>query len=391
MALVDDPKWRHFRQQMSIAGRVAYFEHAAMSPFPAPTQQAIGRWLVEASEEAEGVWRRWQLRLQEVRATAAGMIGALPQEIALIHSTTEGISMVAEGLSWREGDNVVIPADEFPANQYPWMHLASRGVETRRVTSEAGKIDLNRLEAACDKRTRIVALSWVGYLSGWRTDLAAAAEIAHRHGALLCVDAIQGLGVFPVDVQQANIDFLTAGAQKWLMGPEAAGLLYIRREHLEKLRPLVVGSNSMVHSREYDHIEIRMKDSAERHEGGAANSVGFIGLGASLDLLVSLGLDAIGQRVLEITGECCRRLTAMGAEIFSRRDEPQHCSGIVSFSLPGFDVNALRRLCKARKVAVSQRVGYLRLSPHAYINDEDIDALIAAIEEGKRAAKPQAC
>jgi selenocysteine lyase/cysteine desulfurase len=387
MALVDDPQWRHFRQQMSIAGRMAYFEHAAMSPLPLPTQEAMSRWLVEAAAEAAPVWGRWERRLQEVRATAAAMIGASQDELALIHSTTVGVAMVAEGFPWREGDNVVIPADEFPANQYPWLHLAARGVETRRVESENGMIDLNRLEAACDDRTRIVALSWVGYLSGWRADLAAAAEIAHRRRALLFVDAIQGLGVFPIDVQKENIDFLAAGGQKWQMGPEATGIMYIRQEHLDLLRPMVVGSNSMVHNRDYSRIEIQMKPSAARHEGGAANSVGFVALGASLDLLTSLGYDAIGRRVLEITNECCRRLTAVGAEIFSRRDQPKNCSGIVSFTVPGCDANVLRKACKERKVAISLRVGYLRISPHAYINDEDIDALIEGIEEGKKLCK----
>jgi cysteine desulfurase/selenocysteine lyase len=388
MALLEDPKWRQFRQQMPIAGRMAYFEHAAMAPLAVTTREAIGRWLVEATEEAAPAWGRWERRLQEVRAVAAGLIGASLDEIALIHSTTVGVAMVAEGFPWREGDNIVIPADEFPANQYPWLHLASRGVEIRRVESPDGTIDLNRLEAACDSRTRIVALSWVGYLSGWRTELAAAVEMAHRRGALLFVDAIQGLGALPVDVQQAKIDFLAAGGQKWLMGPEATGLLYIRRDHLDLLRPLVLGSNSMVHNRDYSRIEIQMKNSAARHEGGAANSVGFIGLGASLDLLTSLGSEAIGRRILEITDECCRRLTAIGAEIFSRRDRPEHCSGIVSFTLPGCDLNVIRRVCKERKVAVSLRVGYLRISPHAYNNDEDIDALMGAIEEGKKTSNP---
>jgi selenocysteine lyase/cysteine desulfurase len=154
--------------------------------------------------------------------------------------------LVAEGFPWQSGDNVVVPADEFPTNQYPWMNLASRGVETRQVPVEGGRIDLNRLEAACDTHTRIVALSWVGFLSGWRTDLKAAAEMAHRRGALLFVDAIQGLGAFPIDVQTTGIDFLAAGAQKWLLGPEGVGLFYLRRDHLPTLRPLGVGAHSVL-------------------------------------------------------------------------------------------------------------------------------------------------
>ena len=168
---------------------------------------------------------------------AAQMIGATPEEIALVRSTTVGVNLVAEGFPWQPGDNVVVPGDEFPANLYPWMNLESRSVEARRVPSDGLQIDLNRLDEACDNRTRIVALSWVGYASGWRTDLAAAAEIAHRHGALLFVDAIQGLGAFPIDVRKSGVDFLASGGQKWLLGPEAAGLFYLRRELIERLHP----------------------------------------------------------------------------------------------------------------------------------------------------------
>src|SRR5262249_54957334 len=148
---------------------------------------------------------------------------------------------------WKEGDNVVIPTDEFPTNQYPWMNLASRGVECRRVPMIDGRIDLNRLESACDDRTRIVSLSWVGFLSGWRADLAAAAAIAHSRGALLFADVIQGMGAFPLDVRATDIDFFAADGHKWMLGPEGAGFAYIRREHLTKLRPFGLSWNSVVH------------------------------------------------------------------------------------------------------------------------------------------------
>src|SRR5215471_18215999 len=193
-SLPANPRWTELRSQMPIAGKWAYFDHAAVSPLAGPARDAIARWLTEASDEGGPAWPRWDRKLDEARATAAKVVNADPDEIGLVRSTTEGVTIVAEGFPWKEGDNVVIPTDEFPTNQYPWMNLASRGVETRRVPMTGGQIDLNKLEATCDSRTRIVSLSWVGFLSGWRADLAAAAEMAHRRGALLFADVIQGMG-----------------------------------------------------------------------------------------------------------------------------------------------------------------------------------------------------
>ena len=181
MLLTADPRWDLFRSQMPIAGRWAYFDHAAISPLPGPTRDAIAHWLTEAAEQGGPAWPHWDHRLNEVHSIAAAMVGASPDEIGLARSTTDGVTIVAEGFPWRKGDNVVLPTDEFPTNQYPWLNLESRGVEVRRIPTE-DHTDLNRLEAACDARTRLVAMSWVGFLSGWRSDPAAAAEMANRPG-----------------------------------------------------------------------------------------------------------------------------------------------------------------------------------------------------------------
>src|SRR5262245_13910458 len=387
MTLPDDPRFADFRRQMPIAGKWAFFDHAACSPITGPGRDAIANWLVEASDEGGTAWLRWHRRLEETRQRAAKMVGASADEIALIRSTTEGIMLVAEGYPWREGDNVVVPDNEFPTNQYPWMNLTSRGVETRRVPNEGGRIDLNRLNEACDARTRIVSLSWVGFLSGWRTDLKEAAKMAHRHGALLFVDAIQAFGAFPVDVEQAGIDFFAGGGQKWMLGLEGTGVFYIRRQHLPLLRPVGIGSHSVVHDNDYTRIELRLKDTAARYEGGGPNSAGFIGLGPSLGLLASVGVAEIGKRILEITAHCRRRLEEIGATITSPWGDPDNRSGILTFELAGCDPLALRKHCYTRHVALAHRSGKLRISPHAYIDHADIDQMTAALEEGKESCK----
>ena len=143
---------------------------------------------------------------------------AQAEEIALVPNTAAGINLVAEGFPWQPGDNVVLPENEFPSNQYPWINMADRGVEVRHVKIEQGRVELDRLAAACDRRTRIVSVSWVAYASGWRQDLDRLVEMVHAHGALLFLDAVQGLGVFPIDVARTPVDFLAAGGHKWLLG-----------------------------------------------------------------------------------------------------------------------------------------------------------------------------
>ena len=177
--------WSVFRRQMPVAGQWAYFDHAAVAPLSGPAQQALGSWAEDATANGAAHYPAWTSRVEHLRTLAAGLIGAVPEEIALVGNTTAGINLVAEGFPWKAGDNVVTRADEFPSNQYPWLHLADRGVETRRIPTDGGRLDLDRLAAACDDRTRIVSVSWVAYASGWRHDLDRLAELVHRRGALL--------------------------------------------------------------------------------------------------------------------------------------------------------------------------------------------------------------
>ena len=188
--------WNRFRQFMPITRRWVYLDHSAVAPLPAPGARAMVNWSQEATSQGDTVWPQWYRRLGEVRQRQASMLNAGLEEIALVPSTTSGIGLVAEGYPWRAGENVVTLENEFPSNLYPWMNLADRGVQTRCVAVPGGHVDLNRIAEACDVHTRIVAVSWVGYASGWRVDVAELARLAHDHGALLLVDAIQGLGVF---------------------------------------------------------------------------------------------------------------------------------------------------------------------------------------------------
>ncbi|MEI8375395.1 MAG: aminotransferase class V-fold PLP-dependent enzyme [Planctomycetota bacterium] len=370
--------WGVFREEMPVARQWAYLDHAAVAPISGPAHRAITQWNEDATANGDAYYQGWMRQLNETRQRSAQLINAQPEEIALVPNTTAGISLVAEGYPWKEGDNVVLPDNEFPSNQYPWLNLISRNVEIRRIPAEGGGVPLEALAQACDARTRIVSVSWVAYASGWRQDLDRLAEMVHGKGALLFLDAIQGLGVFPLDVRRTPIDFLASDGHKWLLGPEGAGIFYLRREHLDLLRPIMVGWNSVAHDRDFTRIELNYKNTAERYEGGSMNVAGFIGLNASLELLLRYGQKAIAARVLEITDLACSRLTAAGAIIDSFRNGDRR-SGIVSFRLPGRDPDVLRKQCLERQVVLSCRAGRLRISPHAYNDGSDIDRLIEAI------------
>ncbi len=207
---------------MPVTQRWAYFDHAAVAPLPEPSRGAMNAQVADQAENGDVNWPEWRKNVERVRKLGAELIGAKPDEVAVIRNTTEGIGLVAEGFPWQAGDNVVVPASEFPSNLYPWKHLASRGVEVRVVDAPNERLTPAMIDAACDSRTRIVALSWVGYATGWRNDPATFAEIAHKHGACFFLDAIQGCGVLPLDVASIGIDFLSADGHKWMLGPEGA-------------------------------------------------------------------------------------------------------------------------------------------------------------------------
>jgi cysteine desulfurase/selenocysteine lyase len=383
------------RAAMPVARRWAYFDHAAVGAISEPARAALVEWAEQAAREGDTVWLSWARRIEEIRAVAARMIGAASDEIALVKNTTDGISIVAEGFPWQPGDNVVTLANEFPSNQYPWMNLAARGVETRRVEVDApgedgviGRVDLERIAAACDRRTRMIAVSWVGYASGYRLDLDAVARLAHAVGVRLFVDAIQGLGVFPVDVAQTPIDYLAADGHKWLLGPEGAGLLYVRRERLDELRAIGVGWHSVAQGSDFTNINLTLKPSAQRFEGGSQNMPGMLALGASLELLASLteefGKDAIARRVVAVADAACECLREGGAQVVSDRTA-EHASGIVSFAVPGQDAEPLRRKATEAGIALSCRAGRLRISPHAYNDASDIERLGALLKAARGA------
>jgi selenocysteine lyase/cysteine desulfurase len=210
--------------------------------------------------------------------------------------------------------------------------------------------------------------------------VAAIGELAHRRGALFFLDAIQGVGAFPLDLSQSPVDFLAADGHKWMLGPEGAGLFYVRREHLDRLRPLGIGWNSVTSSGDYAKHDLTLKPNAGRYEGGTYNTGGLAALADSLSCLLDAGIEHLGRRILEVTDELCERLVGLGAEIASCRDGERR-SGIVAFTLPGRDPQEVKRRLLDAGVVVTCRNGRIRCSPHAYTNDDDLDRLVDGLRK----------
>jgi selenocysteine lyase/cysteine desulfurase len=305
-------------------------------------------------------------------------LNAEPLDVAFVPNTSAGVGFIAEGFPWQAGDNVVTAAEEYPANQYPWMNLRERGVEVRAVPSRGCRVAIDDLRQAIDGRTRVLAISAVEFASGFRNDLEALGELCRAKNIFFFVDAIQSLGVFPLDVRATPIDALAADGHKWLLGPEGAGIFWVRREWVERLHATNVGWNSVIGAHDFSTIDFRLKPHAGRWEGGTANVAGIAGFGASLKLLLDAGIPALAERVLALTDYLCDQAVAAGWQVFNSR-APGERSGIVSLTQEGVSPFAVKKRCQERGIVVNVRAGRLRVSPHAYNTHEELDRLVGCL------------
>jgi selenocysteine lyase/cysteine desulfurase len=370
--------WEAIRDDFPITRNLNFQNHAAVAPMPRRATDAMKRY-VSHCESYAYVGGDFFKRVEQIRQQAARLINAKPDEVTFIKNTSEGISMVANGLTWRDGDNVVSTNVEFPANVYPWQALAARGVQLRAAIEENGRIPLDRLVELIDDRTRVVAISSIQFASGFRTDLEALGRHCKEKGVFLCVDAIQSLGVQPIDVEAMHIDFLAADAHKWLCGPEGIGVFFVRKDVQGYLRPTTIGWASMKNMLDFSNYQFEFHDDARRYDSGAYNLPGIYALGGCLELLLELGIPNIESRVLHLTDRLVTGLREKGYRIVSSREKGE-ASAIVAFISGAHNHEALRiRLENEHRIIIATRCGRLRASPHFYNSTAEIDQLIEAL------------
>ena len=360
-----------------------FLAHAAVTALPRGVADAVCDYTRQSSQnhqEFGDVLRD----VKRARQTCAQLLGAHADEIALLGPTSLGLSLFANGLDWQPGDEVVCYHGDYPANVYPWLELRRRGVTVRYLEPAApGAITPDLVARALTPRTKLVALASAHFFSGYRIDVDAIGALLHARGVLFSLDAIQTLGAFPLDVEKAHVDFLSADAHKWMLGPLAIGIVYVRRAHFERLRPTLLGAWNVVAPNFNAQDDIVFVPTAQRYEPGVLNIAGILGMKAALDFLLATGLDAVAARLLELKAHLVRQLDALGFTIHGPRDGA-NASSTTTFRHATASSTALFAALEKAHIVASLRHDregrdYLRFSPHFYNTEAELDRAVEVL------------
>ncbi len=369
--------------EFPVARDHIFMAHAGVTILPRRAVKAMQDYLENscvAHQEFPAAWRA----MNETRALAARLIGAKASEIALLGPTSVGLSLVANGLDWQAGDEVVCYLDDYPANVYPWTELRRRGVVVRYLKPEKlGGITPEVVEQALTSKTRLVSLASCHFLTGNRIQIDAIGRMLRGRRILFCLDAIQTVGAFETLVE--HVDFLSADSHKWMLGPMSAGIVYVREELQERLRPTLLGAWNIKSPNFIAQDTIEFEDGARRYEPGVLNMAGILGMKAAMELLFEAGIDQISAHLLKLHACIQEKLTPLG---FQFVEQVRGClpSGIVTASHPGRDLGQIFNHLAAHDVIVSHRhdrsgKDYLRFSPHFYNTEAEVEKVAELIRQ----------
>lgn len=367
--------------EFCVDAGVRHVNHAAVAPWPRRAVEAVTRFAQENAEHGSERYALWLAVERRLRERLARLI-ATPDagDIALTKNTSEALSVIAYGIDWRAGDNVVGIVQEFPSNRIVWESLATRGVGWRPLDIDRCDDPESGLLGLCDRNTRLIAVSWVQYARGLRLDLARIGAFCRRKGILFCVDGIQGLGALPFDINDVDADFVVADGHKWMLGPEGVALLYVRPALREALQLHQFGWHMVEEPGDYERREWAPAKDARRFECGSPNLLGIHALEASLSLLEEVGLDAVWKALRSRVDYTIEQIDRAGYTLLTPRD-PDRRAGIVTFSVPGTAPEALHRALMAHRVLCAPRGGGIRFSPHFYTPFEVIEGAFRVVSE----------
>lgn len=361
-------------EQFPVTGNLVYLNHASIAPLCKPAADAMIRFSEDALLYGSLHYDVWLEAYERLRRAAAKLIHADTSEIALVKNTSEGVATVATGINWKSGDRIVAFEEEFPANYFPWKRLEQKGIQVDclSVTDSLDRID----EAA--RGARLLAVSFVQYVSGFRANLNAIGEICRRRDVFFFVDAIQGLGAFPLDVEAARIDALAADGHKWLLGPEGCGILYVRKDRQDEIEPVEFGWTNVAGYNDYTSRDMALRPDAGRYECGTLNTIGSFGLAAAIEFILDIGVDRIAPAVQALGDRIASGVERKGYRLMQTR-APETGSGIVSFRKDGVDSQAIVEKLAGRRIIAAQRHGWVRTSPHFYLSPDEIDRALEAL------------
>lgn len=378
----------HRRRLFPVCGRKIFLAHAGVTALPAVAAEAMAEYAHRSAcgpQEFEGVLKDYR----KTRELCADLVGARWEEVALLGPTSLGLSLFANGISWRAGDEVVCCRDDYPANVYPWMDLERKGVVMRWLEPAApGEITPELVAGALSGRTRLVALASCHFLSGYRPDLVAIGAMLHERGILFSVDAIQTLGAFALDVESAHVAMLSADAHKWMLGPMAIGIVYVRESCFEEVRPSLLGAWNVESPRFLTQDTVRFVPTARRYEPGVLNAVGVYGMKASLELLLAVGMPRVSERILALKKTLLDLLEPLGFMVLGPKTG-QHASGITTVWHPNVPSPRLARTLEESGIVASMRYDragreVLRFSPHYYNTELEMEQVAVALAPGVR-------
>ncbi|MHB8523425.1 MAG: aminotransferase class V-fold PLP-dependent enzyme [Limisphaerales bacterium] len=380
-AILSDEQLR--QREFPVTREKVFLAHAGVCPLPRRVTEAVQRY-VSLCAEGDQETLLPARQVQHTRELAARLLNAQPGEIAFVGPTSLALSFVAGGLPWRKHDNILVYFDDYPSNVYPWMALAERGVQVRFLNTRVpGRIRLLDVQGQVDEQTRLVALASCHFLSGFRVDLDAIGACLRERKILFCVDGIQTVGAFPTRVEQ--VDFLAADAHKWLLGPCAAGILYVRQSLQDRLRPPIYGWHNVRCPNYVAQEKLTFRPDARRYEAGTGNWLGLVGLHAAMELLFEIGIENIAAELLRKRGWLVPALQAKGYTVLHADAPPPNASGIVTFHRPNTNMAAVHQRLEQASILTSLRTDraghqYLRLSPHFYNTDAELLRCLALLD-----------
>lgn len=361
-----------------------YLEAGGIGGTPLVAIEASNAFL-QARKRYPDIEHLWIDKAVKVRAMIAELLGAKSNEIALTASTTEGMNIIANGLGLKEGDNVVIDDLDYPSNVMIWRDYERRlGIETRIVKHKEGQVPLERFEEAVDDRTRLVSLALVSHQNGYLHDTRSLARLAHSHGAYVLADAVQAVGSIPIHIREMGIDFLASSCYKWLVGPLGLGFLYVNEELLDRVQPVNAGwmqiEERVVDSAGFEEVDkFRRYDSARKFELGTIHWQGVYELEAILEFMKGIGWEKIHKHILKLSLMTQERLLDLGLQLFTPLGTQ---SGLVTALInKGLGKKIGVALEEERKIIIKSRPGYIRVDPHFYNTEEEIDVFIGELKK----------
>jgi len=361
-----------------------WMNHAAVSPLSSRVKAAVEAYLQRCAVDEIDTYTGVLPTAAKTRANLGAMIGAPADRIAFAGNTSDGLNVLASGLDWHPGDRIILNDFEFPSNVVPFINLKRLGVEIDFIRTKYGEVNAEQIDTLITPRTRLVSLSFVQFLSGFRADLKAIGEVCRRHGIVFCVDAIQGLGASPLDVRSSNIQFLSCGAPKWLMGMMGLGFVYVSEALQEQIRQAYAGWTS---NRNFfgDFLTYRIDfdETARRYENGTQNYTGIVALSESTTTLLHVGIENIQTHLHRLTDLLIGYADEAGFEVVTPRDLSRR-AGIVSFKCP----NAAQLFDSLAKenIVVSIREGLIRVSPHFYNSPGEAEAIRSVLLAHRKTA-----